>query len=283
MNNNDHKCEENEYVFVELSPKLENSDKSQNKKNSRFKIKNKRANEAAKSSSRVNAAMTLFSSKGAKTQDLKKVSMDSDEIRTCPSDEFSISSFDLCDEELTDSEDMDFEIDGQISMDIDMGPKSPDIDTDPVSENLNASLHLELCPSASASVCTETMFETLKDTTSSNASGKVPSKEPSHSRLSNKKRRKKLKKQKKAAAAAAAAEALASQTKQKKAANASRAVPTLTMPVSSPTPLPSSPSTRKKAASIAVLCAAQSLAQYRQEVGVANVKIVTPKMKFHST
>jgi hypothetical protein len=283
MNNNDHKCEENEYVFVELSPKLENADKSQNKKTNRFKSKNKRANEAAKSSSRVNAAMTLFSSKGAKTQDLKKVSMDSDEIRTCPSDEFSISSFDLCDEELTDSEDMDFEIDGQISMDIEMGPKSPDIDTDPVSENLNTSLHLELCPSASASVCTETLFETLKETTSSNVSGKVPGKEPSHSRLSNKKRRKKLKKQKKAAAAAAAAEALASQTKQKKAANASRSVPTVTMPVSSPTPLSSSPNSRKKAASIAVLCAAQSLAQYRQEVGVANVKIVTPKMKFHST
>jgi hypothetical protein len=94
--------------------------------------------------------------------------MDSNEIRTCPSDEFSISSFDLCDEELTDLEDMDFEIDGQISMDIEMGPKSPDIDTDPVSENLNTSLHLELCPSASASVCTETLFETLKETTSSN-------------------------------------------------------------------------------------------------------------------
>lgn len=180
-------------------------------------------------------------------------------------DDFSLSSFDLCDEELElDTKDAEME-----------NVQESSCKGMPMDDN---SLHVT--PSV-ASVCTETMLESMKDAapvadvtkqkgarprsvSNANSTASASTATTSNlSRLSNKKRRKKIKQQKKAAAQMAAAEALAAQAvKAKTAAN----------PASKNTTTPASPKSKKKAAanatSIAVLCATQSLAQYRHEMGM---------------
>lgn len=295
MNNNENKCEDNEYVFVELYPTTEN-DLQGNRDRHDHGVENMKKNKAVKSGSRFK---TLFSSRSAsarKGDTNADMNTTKDDTRNRPSDDFWMNSFDLCDEEFAD---MDIEIDGPIDMDLDdIDPKShnviaetiagPGADADAINSD---SLHLELsqCPSASASVCTETMFDTLlTDANSVIASNGTVSddKQTTHSRLSNKKRRKKLKKQKKAAAAAAAAEALASKQSQNKTCSTVAPSPatSFALPVSIPVSLTLTPKSRKKAASIAVLCAAQSLAQYRQEIGIANMGMASaPSMNIRST
>jgi len=188
-------------------------------------------------------------------------------------DDFSLSSFDLCDEELAidaiDTSDAEMKLAEEATSD-------------------DGSLHLSQSPSV-ASVCTETMFDTMKDqdgnagetakdgtasqeqtaknsrprsVSNANSTASTSSNAGNHSsRLSNKKRRKQVKQQKKAAAAAAAAEALASQSPHQ-------------TKVSSPKPIITvvpNAKIKSNATSIAVLCATQSLAQYRQEIGLMNV------------
>ena len=182
-------------------------------------------------------------------------------------DDFSLSSFDLCDEELElDTKDAEME-----------NVQESSCKGMPMDDN---SLHVT--PSV-ASVCTETMLESMKeaapvtDVTPSLKKSKQKGAHPRSvsnanstasastattsnlSRLSNKKRRKKIKQQKKAAAQMAAAEALAAQAVKVNTARKSSTTPT-------------SPKSKKKAAanatSIAVLCATQSLAQYRHEMGM---------------
>lgn len=186
-------------------------------------------------------------------------------------DDFSLSSFDLCDEELElDTEDAEME-----------NVEESSCKGMPMDDN---SLHVT--PSV-ASVCTETMLESMKDAapvsdvtpslkkskqkgarprsvSNANSTASASTATTSNlSRLSNKKRRKKIKQQKKAAAQMAAVEALAAQAvKAKTSANTA----------SKSTTTPASPKSKKKAAanatSIAVLCATQSLAQYRHEMGM---------------
>ena len=184
-------------------------------------------------------------------------------------DDFSLSSFDLCDEELAiDTSDAEMKLVEEASSE-------------------DGSLHLSQSPSV-ASVCTETMFDTMKDhdanagdatkngkdsekqtaknsrprsVSNANSTASTSTNAGNHCRLSNKKRRKQVKQQKKAAAAAAAAEALASQsTPQPKVAS--------TQPINTVVP---NAKIKSNATSIAVLCATQSLAQYRQEIGLMNV------------
>jgi hypothetical protein len=183
-------------------------------------------------------------------------------------DNFSLSSFDLCDEELAiDTSDAEMKL----------------------AEEDDGSLHLSQSPSV-ASVCTETMFDTIKDqdgnagetskdgtasqeqtaknsrprsVSNANSTASTSSNAGNHSsRLSNKKRRKQVKQQKKAAAAAAAAEALASQSPHQTKVLSPKPIITV---------VPNA-KIKSNATSIAVLCATQSLAQYRQEVGLINVK-----------
>lgn len=267
MNQNENKYDDTEYVFVEFEAQ------GREKGCCDMNVKQKRS-ELDK--------LVRFSSavQNVETQ------------RDCD-DDFSLSSFDLCDEELA-IDTSDAEIQDEERPLIDIGNDDDD-----------ESLHLSQSPSV-ASVCTETMFETMKDqdikcttapsfsnsnaadhdnfeskgssdaatkksrarsesnanSTASSSTAHGTSVNTTSSRLSNKKRRKKIKQQKKAAAAAAAADALvASQSRQKQ-----------TTTTVSPA-LCTVPKTHKKcnATSIAVLCATQSLTQYRQEIGLLNV------------
>lgn len=184
-------------------------------------------------------------------------------------DDFSLSSFDLCDEELAiDTSDAEMKLVEEATSD-------------------DGSLHLSQSPSV-ASVCTETMFDTMKDqdgnagettkdgtasqnqtaknsrprsVSNANSTASTSSNAGNHSRLSNKKRRKQVKQQKKAAAAAAAADALASQSPHQTKVASPKAIITVVPKAK----------IKSNATSIAVLCATQSLAQYRQEIGLMNV------------
>mmetsp|Transcript_4050 Transcript_4050/g.7772 ORF Transcript_4050/g.7772 Transcript_4050/m.7772 type:complete len:296 (+) Transcript_4050:102-989(+) len=267
MNQNEYKYDYNEYVFVEFDAM------GREKEGCDIAVKKKEEKCAGKS---------LCSSDALQ---------DGENLDDCD-DDFSISSFDLCDEELAiDTSNADMKHDKQGRDDID--------------DDDDESLRLSQSPSV-ASVCTETLFESMKDQgadvsssvstmatdnksesmtftntkksrarSESNANSTASSSStagysnatslcPSASRLSNKKRRKKIKQQKKAAAAAAAAEALAAANSRLKQAN------TPTVNVAS-----TSAKQKKKcnatATSIAVLCATQSLTQYRQEIGLLNV------------
>lgn len=122
---------------------------------------------------------------------------------------------------------------------------------------------LSQCPSASASLCSETLFQLTETGESKNKEtkeNKSPSDSfPVRSRLSNKKRRKQIKKMKKAEAAAVAAAALAargrlkasdvSHVSKKKATSSSKAC---------------------KNNNIAVMCATQSYAEFRDECNAKN-------------
>ncbi len=299
MNNNEYNCEETEYVFVELYPKTENEPQEHTLTHER---ENAKKNNAVKSGSRLK---TLFSrnARGRKTENPNDDEMNStslssrDDERMDAPDNLSISSFDLCDEEMAD---MDIEI--ELETDPECADVIGDVLVGPCAGVINNdSMHLELsqCPSASASVCTDTMFETMREdatvtslisknvgsANASTAAATSETKQSGHSRLSNKKRRKKLKKQKKAAAAAAAAEALEASKKPKDSnpATATKSsAPVVTVPVA--THLSPRYSKKKQAANIAVLCAAQSLAQYRQEIGIGNITLTqSPNMNIRST
>jgi|AntRauTorckE5430_2_1112549.scaffolds.fasta_scaffold16503_2 hypothetical protein len=191
-------------------------------------------------------------------------------------DDFSLSSFDLCDEDLaidTSNAEMQNVKEAAVPEDSDDG-----------------SLHLSQSPSV-ASVCTDTMFDTMKEhdrnyvTADDNLGQKTKTKNSRPrsssnanstaststscgklSRLSNKKRRKQIKQQKKAAAAAAAAEALASQS-----VNQTKDAPVSTHITNFSTAAIPKMKKKSNATSIAVLCATQSLVQYRQEIGLVNV------------
>lgn len=122
---------------------------------------------------------------------------------------------------------------------------------------------LSQCPSASASLCSETLFqltETGESKTKEVKENQSPADSfPVRSRLSNKKRRKQIKKMKKAEAAALAAAALASRGRMQSSdvSNVSKKKATSSSKVC-------------KNSNIAVLCATQSYAEFRDECNAKN-------------
>lgn len=118
---------------------------------------------------------------------------------------------------------------------------------------------LSQCPSASASLCSENLFQITEscDSTKDVLKNSKNAQSSSYSRLSNKKRRKQIKKMKKAEAAAFAAAALANRASAK---------------VSEVSQVPNKKvmSTKACKSSIAVLCATQSYAEFRNECQVRN-------------
>lgn len=277
MNQNDCKYDDTEYVFVEFD------ERGREKDSCDMTVKKKKPG----TKKFFNYSLVEALQDGGNLDDCH----DND-------DDFSISSFDLCDEELaidTSHAEMDHDAQGKF-------------DTDDSDDDEEESLRLSQSPSV-ASVCTETLFESMKDqvtaeassfapaangneaktsTTCSNAKksrarsesnanstassssigiGQATSACSNTSRLSNKKRRKKIKQQKKAAAAAAAADALAAaQSRLKQTNNTSTATSSSLASISKPKKKCNATTT-----SIAVLCATQSLTQYRQEMGILNV------------
>jgi len=122
---------------------------------------------------------------------------------------------------------------------------------------------LSQCPSASASLCSETLFQLtehgVSKTNEVNENQMHIDSFPVRSRLSNKKRRKQIKKMKKAEAAAVAAAALASREKLK----------ALDVPRGPKKKITSS-SKGCKINNIAVMCATQSYAEFRDECNAKN-------------
>lgn len=122
---------------------------------------------------------------------------------------------------------------------------------------------LSQCPSASASLCSETLFQLTENGVSKTNEIKENQRPidsfPVRSRLSNKKRRKQIKKMKKAEAAAAAAAMLASREKSKASDVLRGSKKKIT-----------SSSKGCKNNNIAVMCATQSYAEFRDECNSKN-------------
>lgn len=350
MNNHELKYDDKEYVFVELFESNDNKNVNIDNENIIDHTRKMTKSNGLKltkhpfAKSKWNNANGNSTSTATGMKFQKVQCQDQHDNVDDDDDNFSLSSFDLCDEDIMPCEmDCDVNVHFDTSLIQKTGTAAVTSTTGTGIANDAYSLHLSQSPSASASVCSERMFDSIKDhdtsqnsndnendsesqnedadsdvkmdtddltaavistvnnakstTTTNSSSGtqakkkKEPSSTPhaststtatlsnavaGHSRLSNKKRRKKIKKQKKAAAAAAAVQSLAAQSHKTSITETTSAVTKKTSTSSSTSvnhKKTTSSSSSSARTSIAVLCATQSLAQYRQEIGLANVNM----------